>query len=138
MEPKNFFLILCRDVLQNVDDPRELTCFSLFDTLAAASFPHTIEKITFVSRYGLGQGAYTHHFEIHDAHRCLYKAPPTEFNLADEFDSYTDIFSLDHIAIENAGLYWIKSLVNGEMKAQIPLLLTLLPESADLPPAQEE
>lgn len=131
MEPKNFFLIVCREVLQSVDDVRQIGCIHIYDTLYASNFPHTIPKMTFVARYGLGQGTFSHHFEIHDQGRLLYKAPPTEFILPSEYDSSTDVFTLDDIAIESAGIYWIKSCINGVEAARTPLLVTFLQETGE-------
>ncbi len=131
MEPKNFFILVCRDVLQNVDDARHIACIQIFDTLYAPNFPHTIPKMTFVARYGLGQGTFSHHFEIHDQGRLLYKAPPTELVLPGEFDSATDIFSLDNIAIESAGVYWVKSCINGVEAARTPLLAAFQPMAGE-------
>jgi len=127
LEPKNIFLLICKEVLQNIEDTRQISCINIFDTLYVKSVPHTIERMTFVSRNGLGIGSFVHHFEIHDASRCLYKAPPTEFVLLSEFDNHTDIFSLDNITIESAGLFWIKSFINEKEIAQTPLMISLLP-----------
>lgn len=137
IDVKPLAFLICDKVLRDIMNPNKLSFIGVFSGFTTRTLPFACPPMFLVIQYGLGQGECTHHFEIHHSGgQILFKSPDHKFFLDNRTVSHTDIAGVEGIFFSHPGLYWVRSFLGGEMKAEIPLNINYHPP--DFPQATKE
>jgi len=137
LNAKPLSLLMCEKVLRDLINPNKLSFIGVFGGFTASVLPFSCPPIFLTVQYGLGQEECTHHFEIHNSSgQVLFCSPDHTFFLDNRTVSHTDIAGVEGIYFAHPGQYWIKSILNGEVRAEIPLNIKYKPP--EVPRTTEE
>ena len=138
MKPKALALIMCDKVLRDIINPNRLSFVGVFTGFTARALPFVCPPIFLTVQYGLGQGMFNHHFEIQNSSgQVVFRSPDHSFFLDNRTMSHNDIAGVEGIFFSHPGQYWVRSFLDGEVQAEIPLNITYKPMEVSKTPEEE-
>jgi hypothetical protein len=128
MDAKPLAFFVCEKILRDIMNPNKLSFIGVFSGFTTRALPFVCPPMFIAIQYGLGQGECNHHFEIqHSSGQILFKSPIHSFFLDNRTVSHTDIAGVEGIFFPHPGQYWVKSYLEGELMAEVPLNITYQP-----------
>ena len=126
--PANLILLICDKVLVYVYNPSLHTYVNVFDTFNAPQLPFFNPPMVIVGSYGLAQGEFRHYFEIQDkTGEVLVRSKETKFFLDNRTAHHNEHAMIIGVKFDHPGVYWVKSFIDGEEMAKLPLIVNYKP-----------
>jgi hypothetical protein len=113
--------LLCDDVRREHNG--KFILIGLFDAIAARTFPVVHPRLFVVNRWCGGVGRFVQRTRIYmpDQVTSLAETREFTFQLKHEHANVTNIECFVNLRFEEAGTYWVETLLDGDLKLRYPL-----------------
>ncbi len=126
--------ILCDDVRQERNG--KFILIGLFDSIAGANFPLVYPRLFLVTRWCSGEGEFKQRTRIlkPDQTSVLAEGKDIPVRLPSPEAVATNVEAFMNVVFKDDGIYWIETLLDGDIKIRYPLRVSKIQPPPGAPP----